>query len=104
MKTRNGIVYDLNLSNYRHKVNDITYIFSSLLHKEKFIKRLEDNRKTFYTALTNRYDITIEFNNLADIMLYKKIETRGFLIINGRGDKICQKEIKLSGETLMKIN
>lgn len=101
MISRNGICYDFSVSDYRHTVDGITYVFSSELHKEKFAKRLSDNRKTISKSLSKRFGFDITVTKLADIVLYKKIETRGFLIVTNEGKEICQNNnLKLDGEIL----
>lgn len=104
MKSRKGIFYDLNVSEYRATINNITYVFSSELHKQKFIERVKDNRENINSKLTKRYGIEIENNILADLILYKSVETRGYLVINGVGEKLCKETVKLDGVKVTKKN
>ena len=103
MISRNGIYYDLTNSHYRVKINGITYVFSSKLHKDKFIKRLEKNRKEINESLSNRFNIKLEIDILADLVLYTRIEKRGFLILNDKGEILCN-TIKFDGEITTKKN
>lgn len=48
-----------------------------------------------------KYNIKCDFNSLSDIILYSKIEKRGFLIKKG-GMEICRK--KLDGGIKININ
>lgn len=102
MKSRKGIFYDLNVSEYRVTLNNITYVFSSELHRQKYNERVSENRKVFNSKLTKRYGIEIENNIMADLTLYKSVETRGYLVINGVGEKLCKETIKLDGVKVMK--
>ncbi len=100
MITRNGVYHDLTRSHYRFKVPDTkhTYVFSSSLHKIKFESKYIENRIEQNLKLKSRYRINIDTKTLPDIMLYKKIESRGFLIIDERGQELCLENLILSGE------
>ncbi len=97
MITRNGVCYDLNISPYRHTVNGLTYMFSSKPHLDKFKKKLKENRDIINYSLSRRFNMTIDVSQLADIVLYRKIETRGFLIVTVEGNELCQNNITYGG-------
>lgn len=84
--TRHGIYKDLSQSTYLTVKEGNTYYFSSMLYKDKFLQKYEENRKTINESLSNRFDFTIKLNMLCDIALYKKIEKRGFLIVDENGN------------------
>ena len=97
MISRNGVVYDLSVSSYRYTVGGLTYVFSSKLHLDKFKKKLRENRDIINYSLTRRFNMTVDVSQLADVVLYRKIETRGFLIVTGEGNEICQNNITYVG-------
>ena len=102
--TRNGIVYDLRKSPYIFEHNEFTYYFSSVNHKEKFLEKLRENRELINYSLSKRFGCNVDFNLLSDIVLYSKVETRGFLIKH-KGDFFkCKKDIILNGEKATKKN
>ena len=41
--------------------------------------------------------MAVDVSQLADVVLYRKIETRGFLIVTGEGKEICQNNITFGG-------
>ena len=100
MKTRNGIFYDLSKSNYKYCVPDtgLTFVFSSDLHWTKFEEQFKQNREEFNIKYQARFRINLRFTSLPDILLYKRIEKRGFLMLNERGQKIWQENLILVGE------
>ena len=100
MVTRNGIYYDFTKSKYRYKITDteITLVFSSDLHMIKFEEQYLQHRKEHNIKFSSRFRINILITVLPDLILYKRIETRGFLIINERGQKLCQENLLLIGE------
>lgn len=104
MITRNGVYYDLTKSNYRTKINDLTFVFSSRLHLEKFKSRIIENRNKINLSLTKRFNIAVDVSQLADIVLYGKVETRGFLVLNEAGKELCQKNIICGGVKVIEKN
>lgn len=100
MLTRNGIAYDLTKSPYKltkeYEGNELTFVFSSELYREKFGQKLEENREKVKESLFKRWGVQVENNALADIKLYSTVEKRGFLI-EGKESHRCQSTIKLSG-------
>lgn len=103
--TRGGVAYNLTESPYRYNVEydaarSITFVFSSNLYRNNFIKKLQSNRKTINQSLSNRFGFSIKNDVLCDIKLYLSIEKRGFLIYQN-GEKFeCQKSIRLDGSNL----
>lgn len=95
--TRNGVCYDLTISSYRHTVNGLTFVFSSKLHLDKFKKKLKENRDIINYSLTKRFNIHVDVSELADVVLYRKIETRGFLIVTSEGNELWQNNLKFVG-------
>lgn len=100
MKTRNGIYYNLSHSKYTFVVPDtnIKFVFSSMLYMTKFKEQYLLNREQQNIKFKSRYKLNIATVILPDVMLYNKIEKRGFLIINERGQELCQENLLLNGE------
>lgn len=75
------IYNDISKSNYSFKYNDLTFYFSSLFYKEKFIKEhlkfIED--ETMKLKIKFRCDINCD--EMILLLLYKKIEKRGFRVL-----------------------
>lgn len=72
---------DINESNYSFKYDDIEFYFSSNFYREKFIKQYSDflNQETIKLRLKYRCFINCDLMIL--LLLYKKIEKRGFRVI-----------------------
>lgn len=84
-------------SPYYFFTDDLTFMFSSDLHRRKFIERYMDNRKEVIERIKARYKLTINANILADIYLYQKIENRGFCLIYKGRCYTCLEQVELSG-------
>lgn len=102
---RTGVYYDLKESTHLERIDyvntTIIYVFSSELYRSKFAEKVKSNRETINNSLTKRFDLKVNVNMLADIVLYKKIEKRGFyLLINGESVE-CQSNIVLDGLRMM---
>lgn len=104
MMTRNGIVYKLELSPYKVTIAGVTYMFSSVNHLDKFMEKLNENRDTISYSLSKRFGVSVDIAILSDIVLYSKVETRGFLISHKGVSYSCKKDIILNGATLTKKN
>ena len=63
--------------------------------------KLEENRDILNYSLTRRFNIHVDIKELADVVLYRKIETRGFLIVTSEGIELCQKRITYGGGQVM---
>jgi hypothetical protein len=99
MITRNGIYYDLSQSPYKIRISDtrLQFIFSSDLHMLKFKDKIMENRMETNARLTARYHIPVNFPVLADLILYQRIETRGYLVFNEKGVELCKESLILNG-------
>lgn len=104
MLTRGGkIAYDFNCSPYKAHIDGLQFVFSSENHVKKFKERLDKSREKISSSLSNRFNIFIRCDGIADIMLYKEIEKRGFLIITAEGEKItCLNKVQFVGGKLTK--
>ncbi len=89
MKTKNGVYYNLYETEYKVKLSDITFYFSSNFYKHKFcdlcFNEITRYLKRFDKILTFDLDPdrTVVPNTIARVILlsvYQKTEKRGFLI------------------------
>ena len=106
--TRANVAYDLNISPHRltisYSQDDITYVFSSELYRNKFLAAIHENRNKINHSLSNRFGFTIRNELLCDIKLYTSIEKRGFLIIKGQDKVECLNQVELVGQTVKMPN
>lgn len=100
MITKNGICYNLQKSPYKTECENVTFVFSSELHKTKFEKQRKAHRKKINESLTKRFGISVDVSLLADVVLYKRIETRGFLLESKEGNFECVNDITCASMTL----
>lgn len=102
MITRNGVVYNLKISPFIKNELGIRYFFSSKLHLNKFVAQRDANRISLEESLRKRFGFKVSLNIIADLLLYEKIETRGFYIEVEKEEYLCKEDIILSGDLLMK--
>lgn len=99
--SRGGVAYDLNLSPFKvevkHGEDKITFKFSSELNVKRFEDKLKEHRETIKKSLSNRFNMGIDIPIISDIVLYSKVEKRGFLILMNEEEYKCQNIIKLTG-------
>lgn len=95
--SRRGIYYNLEISPYCFYIEYITFYFSSKLHMKKFLDRFEDYCKCFRETFHQRTKIHYDNYQLIALLLYEKIETRGFYI-EMKGEKYtCPNSLKFVG-------
>lgn len=81
---------DINDSNYCVELDKIKIYFSSEFNKERFLKGYEEYVKEENLKIQNKYKVNIIANYYLLFSYYKRIEKRGFRIIN----KVTGAEIK----------
>lgn len=96
-KTIGGVYYDLKSSEYKIKVKDITFYFSSNFYLEKFKKYFEESVDVCEKKLNFNMRTKIESHNFFLIQYYSKVEKRGFYI------KIKDKEFEKIPEFKMEV-
>ena len=72
---------DINESNYIFEYNKLKFYFSSLFYKEKFIKEHIDFIRDETMKLKIKFKCSIYCDEMILLLLYKKIEKRGFKVL-----------------------
>lgn len=81
MKTRSGIYYDLSESNFLFVVEPFVLVFSSALNKIKFKNQIKEFIKENNEKILKKYGIECNTKYVSSLLLYQKIEHRGFYVI-----------------------
>ena len=81
-KMSNRVYNDINDSNYYVELDKIKIYFSSEFNKERFLKGYEEYVKEENLKIQNKYKVNIIANYYLLFAYYRKIEKRGFKIIN----------------------
>lgn len=71
---------DLNESNYTFKYDDLVFYFSSQFYQEKFTREYSQFLKDEIMKLKIKFKCNIYCNEMILLLLYKKIEKRGFKV------------------------
>lgn len=98
MRTRNGIYYNLQESEYHVTIKGITFWFSSKLYLSKFMERHNEERDILNYAQSRRFKTELDLSMLADLRTYASIEKRGFLVDIKGVRYVCLKDINLQLE------
>ena len=69
-------------SNYYYDYKSYRLYFSSLFNKTRFIDRIEAYIQDENIKNSNKYCVKIDLTNYLIIVLYKKLEKRGFRVYN----------------------
>lgn len=96
--TRNGIEYQLEKSPFIFECGNLLFYFSSNNHLNKFINNLEKFICDMRYKFSERYGYYAYFDLLFLLILYSKIETRGFYIKYEGREFTCQNQVTLGGE------
>lgn len=81
--TKGGIYHNLRESEYVVSNSEITFFFSSDFYLKNFMSRYKQNRIKFNEKMkkgVNHHPLSLNFDTLADITLYRLIEKRGFFV------------------------
>lgn len=79
--TKGGVERNLPCSPYSHKLNNLTFYFSSRIYKEKFVSALANYTHDFRLMLEKKLSVdVIGCEDIASILLYKRTEKRGFYV------------------------
>lgn len=95
MKTKRGIYLDLSESDYIYELDGIAYYFSSEFNKNRFKDRVLDYVNNEILKLKNRYKINCNFDLYFQLSFYKKIEKRGFRVVELSSNRNIHKDITL---------
>lgn len=99
------IYHNIEESKFSFDTGSMIFFFSSELYLNKFRERVESNREELKFKLSSRYNIDFEAIDYFDIILYDKIEKRGFKILSKGGVKYsCLNNIRLDGVIRMLKN
>lgn len=72
---------DINESNYTFKYDNLVFYFSSKFYQEKFIREYSDYLKDETMKLKIKFKCNIYCDEMILLLLYKKIEKRGFKVL-----------------------
>lgn len=78
--SNHGVCYELERSPYTYTYMDWVFHFSSIYHKDKFVRGLTKKVLWLNDSMSNRFHVQVEFAELAAIQWYQQCETRGFYI------------------------
>lgn len=91
--TRNGIEYNLSISPYTIEKNGLTFYFSSKRNLKTFEDILKEYINLECEKLSKKYKMKIQaysygsLVNILAVVLYKRIEKRGFFILNTENEE-----------------
>ena len=72
---------DINESNYTFKYDNLVFYFSSKFYQEKFIREYSDYLKDEIMKLKIKFKCGVYCDEMILLLLYKKIEKRGFKVL-----------------------
>lgn len=81
MKTKRGIYLNLNESDYKTSIDQLTFYFSSKLYLQKFLRYVDSFIDNEANKLYNRYKINNNNKMYFMVAYYKRVEKRGFRIV-----------------------
>ena len=89
MMTKRGVELNLYESNFKYSLEGLCFYFSSQFYLNNFVERSENFSKTESLKFKTKYTLNVDMKLLFLIALYKKIEKRGFRIV----DELTNKEL-----------
>lgn len=80
MKSIRGIYYNLYESEYKYKIDNFEFVFSSLFYLSLFKNNLDSYLQYEQERINNKLKKELNLKEVILIDHYKKIEKRGFLV------------------------
>lgn len=96
MQTKRGIELDFKESKFIVKFSGMTFYFSSELYMKKFRENVGNYVITENLKFQGRYGVNVQFKKLFAISYYKKVEKRGFRIVEDSSKTIIAPDIEFS--------
>ena len=107
--TKSGVEANLKISPYAVQNNyngkEVIYYFSTANNMDRFQTEADTFFTSVCTSLTNRFRIRFHLPKMfTDVVLYSRIEKRGFHVIFEGVEIKCVNDLKLIGAQLEKEN
>lgn len=80
MKSKRGVYYDLKESEYRYKIDNFEFVFSSLFYLSLFKTNLNEYINYEQSKINTKLNNKIDIKEVILLNHYKRIEKRGFLV------------------------
>lgn len=80
MKSKRGVYYDLKESEYRYKIDNFEFVFSSLFYLSLFKTNLNEYINYEQNKINTKLNNKIDIKEVILLNHYKRIEKRGFLV------------------------
>lgn len=93
MKSKRGVYLDIYESDYFYDLDGIRYYFSSQLYLNKFKDNVINYVNENSIKLKLRYKINLNFDLFFTLSYYKKVEKRGFRVVDISSEKTISKDI-----------
>ena len=93
MKSKRGVYLDIYESDYYYDLDGIRYYFSSQLYLNKFKENVINYVNENSIKLKLRYKINLNFDLFFTLSYYKKVEKRGFRVVDISSEKTISKDI-----------
>lgn len=93
MKSKRGVYLDIFESDYYYDLDGVRYYFSSQLYLNKFKDNVINYVNENSIKLKLRYKINLNFDLFFTLSYYKKVEKRGFRVVDISTEKTISKDI-----------
>lgn len=95
MKTKRGVYQDISESDYYYDLDGVRYYFSSEFNLERYKTRVKDYVNNEIIKLKYRFKINCSFDLYFQLAFYKRIEKRGFKVVELSSNRSLSKDITI---------
>ena len=92
MKTKRGVYQDISESDYFYDLDGVRYYFSSEFNLNRYKDRVQDYVNNEIIKLKYRFKVNCSFDLYFQLAFYKKIEKRGFKVVELSNNRKLSKE------------
>lgn len=94
----NGVCYDIERSPYRYTRDGITYRFSTMRNRKRFMETVGEAECKCNGSMRNRFHFDVDMGAVGAIQHYARMESRGFCVeVEGEGVARCLDSLRFVG-------
>lgn len=93
----NGVCYDVANSPYAYTRDGITYRFSTMRTRKRFMETVGEAERKCSGSMRNRFHFDVDMGAVGAVQHYSRLESRGFCVEIGGEVARCLESLRFAG-------